>query len=223
MESKQHSSPDQDPDLTSVNTSDSTSADDLGSAATATTSQDNALAIGDEGVEQAPQAAEGGQSSQQSGNLFDSTIDALKLGAVGDAAKKLLDQSGIKNTVNQLPQNLKDLGSKATTQVNKLSTTQKIVGGALLLGGIGWLTLRSKSSGKADYSAKSAYRGSSAGGHTGNGGKFSSGDSYGSRYSSTSSYSSPGSVNEGSYRGTSNPGSSTSGTGSHGKSTDFAL
>ncbi|GGF16500.1 hypothetical protein [Hymenobacter cavernae] len=223
MESKKHSSPDQDPDLTSVNTTDSTSADDLGSAATATTSQDNALTIGDEGVEQAPQGSQSDQDSQQSGNLFDSTIDALNLGAVGDAAKKLLDQSGIKNTVNQLPQNLKDLGSKATTQVNKLSTTQKIVGGALLLGGIGWLALRSKG-GKADYSAKSAYRGSSAGGHTGTG-KFSSGDSYGSRYSSTSSYSSPGSVNEGSYRGTSNPATSDSGSGSHGKgtSTDFAL
>ena len=203
MESKKNQ-PAQDPDLASTNTTDSTSGStDLGSAATADTSGDTpALNIGDEGVQPAPQAAQDDQAGQQSAsNLFDSTIDALNLGAVGDTAKKLLDQSNIKNTVNQLPQNIKDLGSKATAQVNKLTTTQKIVGGALLLGGIGWLALGSKSGKKSmSKSSKDAYRGSSAGYTTG---KFSSGDSYGSRYGSTSSYTAPGSTNEGSYRGTS--------------------
>jgi len=202
MESKKKQ-PAQDPDLASTNTTDSTSGStDLGSAATADTSYDNpSLNLGDEGAQPAPQAAQGDQAEQQSSNLFDSTINALNLGTVGDTAKKLLDQSGIKNTVNQLPQNLKDLGTKATAQVNKLSTTQKIVGGALLLGGIGWLSLRSKSDKKSKTKgSKEAYRGSSAGYASG---KYTSGDSYGSRYGSTSSYSSPGTVNEGSNRGTS--------------------
>lgn len=208
MESKKNQ-PAQDPDLASTNTADSISGStDLGSAATADTNSDTpALNIGDEGVQPAPQAAQEQPADQQASNLFDSTIDALNLGAVGDTAKKLLDQSNIKNTVNQLPQSLKDLGTKATAQVNKLTTTQKIVGGALLLGGIGWLSLRSKSSKKSmSKSSKEAYRGSSAGYTTG---KFSSGDSYGSRYGSTSSYTAPssGSVNEGSYRGTSHQGS----------------
>ncbi|WP_324672580.1 hypothetical protein [Hymenobacter sp. GOD-10R] len=208
MDSKKNQ-PAQDPDLASTNTSDSLSGStDLGSAATADSSSDAALEVGDEGVQPAPQAAHAdAQADQQPSNLFDSTIDALNLGAVGDTAKKWLDQSNLKETVNQLPQSLKDLGTKATAQVNKLSTTQKIVGGALLLGGIGWLSMRSKS-GKnpMSKSSKEAYRGSSAGYTTG--GKFTSGDSYGSRYGSTSSYSSPGTVNDSSYRGTSQKGSS---------------
>ncbi|OUJ73737.1 hypothetical protein [Hymenobacter crusticola] len=206
MESKKNQ-PAQDPDLASTNTTDSTSgATDLGSAATADSSYDNpSLNLGDESAQPAPQAA---QADQQPGNLFDSAIDALNLGTVGDTAKKLLDQSNLKSTVNQLPQNLKDLGTKATAQVNKLTTTQKIVGGALLLGGIGWLSLRSKGGKKSfSKSSKEAYRGSSAGYSTA--GKYTTGDSYGSRYGSTSSYSSPGSVNEASYRGTSQKGSST--------------
>lgn len=214
MENKKNK-PAQDPDLASTNTTDSTSGStDLGSAATADTSAEtSSLNIGDEGVQPAPQAATEQPAEEKTSNLFDSTIDALNLGAVGDTAKKLLDESNLKNTVNQLPQNLKDLGSKATAQVGKLTNTQKIVGGAILLGGIGWLALRSKSSkSSASKSSKEAYRGSSAGYTTG---RYSSGDSYGSRYGSTTSYTAPGSVNEGSYRGTSDSSSSKKSSDGH--------
>ncbi|RYU83705.1 hypothetical protein [Hymenobacter persicinus] len=64
---------------------------------------------------------------------------------------------------NQLPQSVKDLGTKATDQFNKLSNTQKIVGGALLVSGLSWLALRSKSqpqpkSRKTDYRSSTTYR-----------------------------------------------------------------
>lgn len=49
--------------------------------------------------------------------------------------------------VNQLPQQVKEWGTKAVDQVSSLSTTQKVVGGALLLGGIGWLSWRAKNNG----------------------------------------------------------------------------
>lgn len=57
---------------------------------------------------------------------------------------------------NQLPQSVKDLGTKALDQINKLSPTQKVVGGALLVSGLSWLALRSKS--KEPSSTKSKYR-----------------------------------------------------------------
>ena len=46
------------------------------------------------------------------------------------------------DSVNQLPQSLKDFGNRALDRVNSLSTTQKVVGGAILAAGIGWLATR---------------------------------------------------------------------------------
>jgi hypothetical protein len=78
--------------------------------------------------------------------------------------KSWLDQQQwLKNIdVNQLSQQVKDLGAKAKNfstkavdQVNSLSPTQKVLGGALLVGGLSWLALRSKNSPKGE-----AYRGS---------------------------------------------------------------
>ncbi|WP_139924771.1 hypothetical protein [Hymenobacter sp. DG01] len=57
-------------------------------------------------------------------------------------------------------QQIKDLGTKAMGQVNKMSPTQKVIGGALLAGGLSWLALRSKS-GSAKGETYRAYRGSS--------------------------------------------------------------
>lgn len=79
--------------------------------------------------------------------------------------KSWLDQQQwLKNIdVNQLSQQVKDLSSKAkdfstkaVDQVNSLSPTQKVIGGALLVGGLSWLALRAKSSPKGE-----TYRGSS--------------------------------------------------------------
>ncbi|GAB3240390.1 hypothetical protein GCM10027346_34470 [Hymenobacter seoulensis] len=54
---------------------------------------------------------------------------------------------------------VKDLGTKAIDQVNRLSPTQKVVGGALLVSGLSWLALRSKSSSSKGETYRS-YRGS---------------------------------------------------------------
>lgn len=77
----------------------------------------------------------------------------------------------------EIPQSVKDFGTKALDQVNKLSTTQKVVGGALLLGSIGWLSMRSgskqphQSSYRSGADSDSDYR---------SGKSYGSGDSYGS-------------------------------------------
>ena len=46
--------------------------------------------------------------------------------------------------LGKLPASLKKLGSQTATSFNKLSTTQKVVGGALLALGAGYLTRRNK-------------------------------------------------------------------------------
>lgn len=82
-----------------------------------------------------------------------------------DQQKSWLDQQQwLKNIdVNQLSQQVKDIsskakdfGTKAVDQVNRLTPTQKVVGGALLVSGLSWLALRAKSSPKG-----ATYRGSS--------------------------------------------------------------
>ncbi|UOG75403.1 hypothetical protein MTX78_02120 [Hymenobacter tibetensis] len=102
--------------------------------------------------------------------------------------KSWLNQEELMKNVNQLPQSLKDFGSKAAAQVNSLSTTQKVVGGALLVSGLSWLALRSKKSksssdiyapynpkskpnqSKWNSSNESVYRGALSGLHEGDAG-----------------------------------------------------
>ena len=54
---------------------------------------------------------------------------------------------------------VKDFGNKAIDQVNRLSPTQKVVGGALLVSGLSWLALRSKNNSSKGETYRS-YRGS---------------------------------------------------------------
>jgi hypothetical protein len=98
--------------------------------------------------------------------------------------KSWLNQDELLKNVNlnQLPQSVKDFGSKAVDQFNNLSTQQKVIGGALLVSGLSWLALRSKKSkassdiyapynpkksedSKWKSSNESVYRGASAGLH----------------------------------------------------------
>ncbi|QKG58316.1 hypothetical protein GKZ68_17795 [Hymenobacter sp. BRD128] len=58
------------------------------------------------------------------------------------SGKKWLDDSGISDKAQQLPQSAKDLGNKALTSVNGLTTTQKAVGVGLLAAGIAFLATR---------------------------------------------------------------------------------
>lgn len=53
-----------------------------------------------------------------------------------DQAKQVFTQGSMGNLLGQLPGSVKDLSDKAVTSFNKLSTTQKVVGGTLLFFGI---------------------------------------------------------------------------------------
>lgn len=66
-------------------------------------------------------------------------------GALNNAVasgKKWLNDSGISDKAQQLPQSAKELGTKALNSVNSLSTTQKAVGVGLLAAGIAFLATR---------------------------------------------------------------------------------
>jgi len=84
----------------------------------------------------------------------------------GQAKQSWTNVSSWLDSANQqIPQSVKDsvkdISTKATDQFNKLTPTQKIVGGALLVSGLSWLALRSKTSksSKSDYRSGS-YQGS---------------------------------------------------------------
>ncbi|NVO83549.1 hypothetical protein [Hymenobacter terrestris] len=87
-----------------------------------------------------------GTSSQQASGQTD--------GLEAKAKDWLNQQQWLQNVdVNQLSKQVKDLGSKAVEQVNRLSPTQKVVGGALLVSGLSWLALRSTSNKRNSASA----------------------------------------------------------------------
>lgn len=92
-----------------------------------------------------PSGSSAAEKSQESTSTTDRTSQPE-----GQQKSWLDQQQWLKNIdVNQLPQQLKDFSSKAAEQVNKLTPTQKVIGGALLVSGLSWLALRSKSSGSA--------------------------------------------------------------------------
>jgi hypothetical protein len=93
----------------------------------------------------AGQQTEGQQTDAPEGTLLDTALNS---------GKQWIEDSGVLNNVNQLPQSLKDLGNRALDKVNGLTTTQKVVGGAILAAGIGWLATRK---GKSEGSASSPY------------------------------------------------------------------
>ncbi len=88
---------------------------------------------------------EGQQTNAPQGTLLDTAPNS---------GKKWIEDSGVLDSVNQLPQSLKDLGTRALDKVNGLSMTQKVVGGAILAGGIAWLATRK---GKSESSESSPY------------------------------------------------------------------
>lgn len=100
-------------------------------------------------------ASEVNGSASQSANE-ETTASTQKSGQESQQKSWLDQQQWLKNIdVNQLSQQVKDLSvkakdlsNKAVDQVNRLTPTQKVVGGALLVGGLSWLALRAKSSPK---------------------------------------------------------------------------
>ncbi|WP_223652631.1 hypothetical protein [Hymenobacter psoromatis] len=67
------------------------------------------------------------------------------------SSKKWLDESGLTEKAQQLPQTAKDLGTKAWTSVNDLSTTQKLVGVGLLTAGVAFLATISRRADQGEY------------------------------------------------------------------------
>ena len=143
---------------------------------------------------------EGQQTNAQEGTLLDTALNS---------GKKWIEDSGVLNSVNQLPQSIKDLGNRALDRVNGLSTTQKVVGGAILAAGLGWLATRKGKSSAADSSDSSAYnygRQRDAGSYGRKSYGYQAPDASTSRSDSGSAY-----ANGGSRYGTHNPSASAAG------------
>jgi hypothetical protein len=68
-----------------------------------------------------------------------------KLDNAVESGKKWLNDSGVAEQAQQLPQKAKDLGNKAWTGISGLTTTQKAVGVGLLAAGVAFLATRGKS------------------------------------------------------------------------------
>ncbi|SMB98277.1 hypothetical protein SAMN00120144_1034 [Hymenobacter roseosalivarius DSM 11622] len=69
-------------------------------------------------------------------------------GQLLDQAKNWLNEGSVPDLLGQLPESVKKIGTKATTGYNKLSTTQKVVGGAAIALGVGYLLTKGKSTDK---------------------------------------------------------------------------
>lgn len=117
---------------------------------TSATARKSAPAPSAQSAAPAPDASDSHQDQGQQTNAPEGTL----LDTALNSGKKWIEDSGVLNNVNQLPQSLKDLGSRALGKVSGLSTTQKVVGGAILAGGIAWLATRK---GKSDSSESNPY------------------------------------------------------------------
>lgn len=163
---------------------------------------------------------EGQTNKDQDGKFLDTALTS---------SKKWIEDSGIISSVSQLPQSLKELGSRAVARVNDLTTTQKVVGGTLLAVGLGWLATRKSRLGSSDEKdSTSIYNRQNKGGYGRSNfgyqapdaaasrrpaGRSDSGAPYGSASQSTGS--TPG-VFAGSGRANSNPGTGASANVDHG-------
>ena len=81
------------------------------------------------------------QARGESSNVLDAAMQT---------GKKWLADSSVLNSATQLPQAAKEWGTKAMGRVSSMSTTQKVVGGALLLAGVAFLSTRGKSKSSDD-------------------------------------------------------------------------
>jgi len=95
---------------------------------------------------QQPTAADNGLPEVKS-----PSTDGAENGAESKADSNLLDQAkdwvnkgSMTEMLGQLPESVKGAGTDALDKVKKLSTTQKIVGGALLAAGVGYLATRNR-------------------------------------------------------------------------------
>lgn len=121
-------------DFSAVDNLDATSATAASSSAEASFSTTAAHATGDN-----PYPADGPATPQPAASGVQGTLNnALESG------KKWISDSGLAEQAQQLPKAAKDLGNKAWTSINGLSTTQKAVGVGLLAAGVLFLATRGK-------------------------------------------------------------------------------
>lgn len=81
-----------------------------------------------------------------------------KLDSAVESGKKWLNDSGVAEQAQQLPQKAKELGNKAVATVSGLTTTQQAVGVGIIAAGIAFLLTRGKGKGKKGKKAKGEYR-----------------------------------------------------------------
>lgn len=112
---------------------------------------DNALASGRSALDS---AVESGRTA------LDSAVESGR--SAFDTGKKWIEDAHLRETVDQTTQSVKDWSGRAAARVNNLSTTQKVVGGAILAAGLGWLAYRKvkasdESSQESDVNSRSVY------------------------------------------------------------------
>jgi uncharacterized protein (TIGR02284 family) len=98
-----------------------------------------------------------GEVADKAKDLYGDTADKAKdfYGDATDKVKDLYDEaaSKSKDLLDKVPASVKDAGEKTANAYKKLSTTQKVVGGALLAAGLVWL-IAPKKKAKAKRAAK---------------------------------------------------------------------
>jgi len=98
-----------------------------------------------------------GDTTDKAKSLYGDVADKAKdfYGDASDKVKDLYDEaaSKSKDLLKQVPKPVKEAGEKTADAFNKLSTTQKLVGGVLLAAGLAWL-IAPKKKGKAKRAAK---------------------------------------------------------------------
>ena len=82
--------------------------------------------------------------------------EATLVDQVLEQGKQWINDSNLGQRLNDLPQAAADLGNRAVNRVKNLSTTQKVVGGAILAAGLGWLATRGRSA-KSDERRDDVY------------------------------------------------------------------
>lgn len=131
-----------------VNSASSSDASAQPSAEQPTSFIDSALASGRSALDS---AVESGRTA------LDSAVESGR--SALDSGKKWIEDAHLRETVDQTTQSVKDWSNRTAARVSNLSTTQKVVGGAILAAGLGWLAYRKVKS-ASDASSEDSSTGS---------------------------------------------------------------
>ncbi|MDO7873281.1 hypothetical protein Q5H93_00945 [Hymenobacter sp. ASUV-10] len=144
---------------TDTNSRSQASSSPAPSNASAQTSADQPTSIIDSALASGRSALDSAVESGRS--VLDSAVETGRTAL--DSGKKWIGDAHLRETVDQTTQSVKDWSGRAAAKVGNLSTTQKVVGGAILAAGLGWLAYRkvkasdASSSESSDSSPRSVY------------------------------------------------------------------